>query len=137
MKPITLPPLQGTAYSWHDGRYRIYTVEQLPFDALPAHSDGGPAMVAHTEWGMSTSSLSAWMSSPSVAAADDGKHTLRVSRTVGADGVERHELDGTRYDTNRDASRAAYEAGLLGFMVYERHAAKWGLPSYLGGTDLA
>lgn len=124
--PATLPALKG------DGRYRVYTVEHLPFDALPAYDEGGPATVRGDEWNVSTSHLSAAFASPSVVAADDGMYTLSVFKFThpggGADLV-RHPLDGTKYATRRDANRAAYEAGLLGFMVYESDAPSYGLPT--------
>ncbi len=37
--------------------------------------------------------------------------------------IERHALDGTTYPTGDDASRAAYDAGLLQWMVYDTPAA--------------
>lgn len=132
-----LPELAGERWSWRDGRYRVYTVAHLPFEALPAYADGGPATVALGVWGVSTSSLCRAFSSPSVAAADDGMHTLSVYRfaTPGGADIERHALDGTTYATGRDASRAAYEAGLLGFMVYERDAGRFGLPTVDADDD--
>ncbi len=133
-----LPPLKGSAFAdGYDGRYRVYTVELLPFDALPAYADGGPSKVVLDGWGVSFSRLCRALSSASVAAADDGMITLKVYEVrqgfnwapcVPGDTRERHPLDGTKYATQRDADRAAYEAGLTGFMVYEKHAAGYGLP---------
>lgn len=117
-----------------DGRYRLYTIEHLPFDALPSYSDGGPATVTNDGWSMSTSSNCRIFSSPSVNAADDRMHTLRLTtHPVGVpwslENDVKHPLNGTKYATAADAKRAAYEAGGIGFMVYNRDAAKWGLPT--------
>jgi hypothetical protein len=128
-----LPAVEGELWSWRDGRYRLYTVDHVDFDALPAYGDGGPAKVVLDGWAMSTSSLSRALSSPSVVARDDGMHTLNIDRVVnerpGGGSADRHPLDGTRYATYRDADRAAYGAGIVGFMVYERDAAGFGLPT--------
>ena len=105
--------------------YRLITVAEAPFDAFPPYSEGGPAKVTNTEYSVSTSSLCGVLSSPEVVQRDDRKHTLNLSRRVpglplsdpGA--YEKHPLDGTKYATQRDADRAAYEAGALAFMVYD------------------
>lgn len=141
----TKPAIQGrgpSAPGDYDGRYRLYTVDHVPFDRFPSYSDGGPSTVTHNGWNISTSSTCRVFSSPSVVAADDGMHTLRVTRdgryvdtgVIGPHGtpvkeyvVTRHPLDGTKYATKRDADRAAYEAGALAFMVYEKNAAKYDL----------
>jgi hypothetical protein len=133
--PAVLPPLEGDLIdSLGDYRYRLYTVAELPFDALPAYP-AGPARVAHTDWHTATSSLCHGLSSPSVVAADDGMVAVRATRGgYNKDGqydpalVERHELDGQRFATQHAADRAVYEAGLTAFMVYERDAARFGLP---------
>ena len=136
MQVKTLPEIQGGVESWgYDGRYRLYTNEHVEFDALPPYADGGPAMVVVDGYSMSTSNVSGF-SSRAVLAADDGMFTLNLSMPI-RDGVgsmapilrfDKHELDGTKYATRHDASRAAFDAGTLAFMVYERDAAKWGLP---------
>lgn len=133
----TVPAMHGEIHEYgYDGRYRLYTVDHLPFDALPSYGDGGPAKVVLDPWGTSTSSLCGFMSSPSVAAADDGMVTLNVYRvdSPASQPMVRHPLDGTRYATTRDADRAAYEAGVTAFMVYEREAARFGLPSEDGAA---
>lgn len=122
------PELQGEDWGWTDGRYRLYTVDHVPFDFFPEYPEG-PASVVHTTWCKSTSRLDRFFSSPSVVAADDGLVTLNVYRFSGPTDRtgERHPLDGTKYATTRDADRAAYEAGVTAFMVYERDAARFGL----------
>lgn len=118
---LALPPLQGVCSPTYDGRYRLYTVDHLPFDALPAYSDGGPAMVAVGEWCVSYV----------VDHSTDWACTLKVYRAAGAAGTadEHHPLYGATYTDIRDAERAAYEAGALAFAVYERDASRWDLPS--------
>ena len=137
LTPTSIPAERGEAHGSYDGRYRLYTVEHLPFDALPGYSHGGPSTVVTDGWSMSTSSICRFLSSASVAAADDGKHTLSLRRLRdGADhnsydpeAWEKHELDGGRYALRSDASEAAYNVGALAFMVYHRDAPKWGLPA--------
>ncbi|MFI7608467.1 hypothetical protein ACIBTV_25405 [Micromonospora sp. NPDC049366] len=131
LTPASLPPLQGQTWDNFDGRWRLYTVEHLSFDALPECGKGGPAKVAATNWTVSASSVSRALSSPGVVAADDGMHTLQVIRLCGPTGsdIEQHPLNGTKYASADEAWRAAYGAGLLGFMVYEGDAARFGLPT--------
>lgn len=125
---MNFPPVKGDVTEWRDGRYRIWTVQHVPFDQFPAYGEGGPAMVALGDWGVSTQSLCRLFSSQSVIDADDGKHELHVYRFPKEPGpMERHELYGTKYDTSRDADRAAYEAGVLGYMVYLCDEAEFGL----------
>lgn len=68
---------------------------------------------------VSYSTLDRTFSSPEVVAADDRKVTLNISRILGPAEFEKHELDGTRWDTADDAYRAAFDAGALAFMWYE------------------
>lgn len=127
---VTVPELRGHQYEWSDDdtRHRVWTVAHgLDFDAVPDHDDGGPATVTVGGWQVSTMRLCAMLSSPSVVAADDGKYQLNLWR--GSPVLpDRHPLDGNRYASQRDADRAAYEAGALGFMVYQRDAERFGLP---------
>ncbi len=123
------PALQGKKSPHYDGRYRLYTVADVPFDRFPEYPDG-PALVTVGEWGVSYHSLCRMFSSPSVVANDDGLVELHIYQAGASFGqVQRHDLYGTKYPTRRDASRAAYEAGCLGFMVYESGAARYGLPA--------
>jgi len=125
------PPIKGTKYDWYDGRYRIWTVNDIPFDRLATNEYDRPGMVTHTEWGVSYPRMRRVLSSPEVVAADDGKIELSISRIEhkpeGGCDIIKHPLDGTRYDTDRDVSRAAYEAGVIAFMVYVKDEAKYGL----------
>lgn len=118
MTITTIPAAQGRT------TYRLYTVEDLPFDAIPTYRDGGPAKVSMPGWSKSTSSMCPIFSSPSVIAADDRRITLSL-RLNG----EPHPLDKSTYATQDEADRAAYEVGASAFMVYDRDAAKWGLPT--------
>lgn len=116
-----MPELRGSVTGDYDGRYRLYTVAEVPFGTFPEYPSG-PGRVVIDGWHMSTSSLSRAFSSPSVVTADDGMHTLSLSRHDETGERMRHELDGTKYPTSEGASRAAYEAGCLAYMVYERDA---------------
>jgi len=141
VRVTSMPPVQGARYTWRDGRYRVWTVGHgLPFDVLPSYGEGGPATVALDGWVASTRVLCKRLSSPAVVAADDGMITASVWRGDFRN-PERHPIDGTKYANGRDASRAMYEAGVLGFMVYERDATGYwfacGLPTELAYTIAA
>lgn len=82
MQVKAIPAIQGKRYSWSDGRYRIYTRDHIDFDTLPSYDDGGPATVVIDGYSMSTSTLSRALSSPEVVAADDGMHTLNLSKST-------------------------------------------------------
>ena len=114
----------------YDGRYRLWThAHGLAFDAVPRYRDGGPGTVVLDGWAKSTTNLCKSLSSPEVVAADDGQWTLTVRRLAGRGDGEPHPLDGTTYASQDDADRAAYEAGLTGFMVYRDDAERCGLPT--------
>jgi hypothetical protein len=124
----TTPDLHGFTNTDYDGRYRIYTIASgIAFDSVPAYGQGGPAQVAFGDWNVSTTHSS---DRPDV-------HTLSVWRGDACKPT-RHQLDGTDYPTRRDADRAAYNAGVSGFMVYEKHAFRYVLPIEVTAvTDLA
>jgi hypothetical protein len=129
MTTTSQPELRGMQTASYDGRYRLYTADHLPYDALPRYRDGGPATVTLEPWSVSYSGLDRMFSSRSVVEADDGQWELHVYRVISQSPYanEKHPLYGTKYPTMDDASRAAYEAGCLGLMIYEKDAAKWGL----------
>lgn len=110
-----IPPLDGYEYGTVDGRYRRWTsAHGVQFGDLPAHHHGGPALVGNG-WACRIE-------------ADGGGYKVRAVR--GSTGVvEVHPLHGQRFATKRDADRAAYEAGLTAYLVYERSAAAYGLPT--------
>lgn len=120
----------------YDGRYRLYTHENVAFDDVTPYGEGGPSLVAHSDWHTSTSSTSRLFSSREVVALDDGMHTVRASREGHyemVDGEQRyvtvkHDLDGQKFATKRDADRAKFDAGLVAFMVYDRKATEQGFP---------
>lgn len=136
MTTTTHPDLHGDVWeSGYDGRYRLYTIEHVPFGTFPAYTDGGPSRVTYNGWGVSSSSLDRVLSSRDVIAQDDGKVTLNISRYHGPVCgpydpalIEKHPLDGTKHATQHDADQAAYEAGCLAYMVYEKDRARYGLP---------
>lgn len=127
---LTVPPMKGQAYGgWLDLRHRIWTAANgLRFDDVPTSYEGGPAEVPLDGWHLSAQSTTRFPRSASLFADDRGPTTIRVWRGNPATG-ERHPLDGTEYVTGRDADRAAYKAGLIGFMVYDKDAADYGLPT--------
>lgn len=129
----SLPEVSGTVSDSYDGRYRLWTISHgVDFDALPSYYDGGPAIVVIDGWHKSTSSVCRALSSPSVVAADDGTHVLNLWQGT-ATSPAYHELHGKHFPTDRDADRAAYNAGTTAFMVYERDAARFGLPTAADG----
>lgn len=132
------PDLQGEQWaSGYDGRHRLYTHEHIAFDALPDYREGGPATVTNGDWSMSVSSVCVALSSPSVAAEALANPATRYTLNASRDGhyeagryvSERHPLDGTTYASDRAARRAAFDAGIIAYMVYERDAARLGLPT--------
>lgn len=133
--PRSLPPIAGRVLNFgrggvYDGRYRLYTVSELPFfDLLP--DVGGPHLAVLDGWQVSTERCYWSLTMPSdLFSGDSGEDTLNIrrsSRSLQHDAP--HPLDGTKHPTYRDAMRAAYNAGVMAYMVYERHAARWGLPT--------
>lgn len=101
---------------------RVYTNAELDFDALHATQEGGPGLAV----------LDGWSVSYDVACERDPNATavlnLRLWGGCCTD-TPAHPLHGVRYPTRRDAERAAYQAGALGFLVFENQAAQWGLPT--------
>lgn len=79
-----------------------------------AYDEGRGSLVADDGWSVSYESLSRWLSSR----PDDGKVTLNLRHN----GVP-HVLNGTKYTTQEEASRAAYAAGALAWMTYDTQEA--------------
>lgn len=116
---MPVPPLVGEVTRHHDGRYRCWTVAQIPWEDLPDFEPGmrRPVIVTLNGWDVH------WYGS-----------ALYVYRLAG-DGhdEEYHELHGTHYpDDYSAAQKACYDAGVMGLHVYENVAADYGLPSTLG-----
>jgi hypothetical protein len=111
---VPVPELVGNLTRNHDGRYRMWTVDHIPFDEIPAYDPGtGVGLVAVDGWGLN------WYG--------DALYAYRKETD------EYHPLHGQRgYSTRNDANRAWYDAGLMGLMAYENVAAQFGLPSTLG-----
>lgn len=97
--------------------YEFFTAEDTPFEDKVDLPES--ALVTTDDWCVSYTSLDRVLSAPEVVAEDDGKVMLRIHRPFGGygPGGDKHPLYGTKYDTRRDASKAAYEAGALKFMV--------------------
>lgn len=131
MDVSTYPPIRGQKYGYgYDGRYRIWTVNEVPHGRFPRYNDGGPAMVVLEDYSKSVT-VPCYLFGDRPADADD-KVTLNLRRITGRSAtglpeMEPHELDGTKYDTDDDADRAAYEAGCTGYMVYVKNEARYGL----------
>lgn len=85
--------------------YRLYTVEDVDY----ADFAGKASTVTNTRWGVSYAHTY----------GEDG-WTLNVYdvSNLPEEGIEYHALNGTRYAEKEDANRAAFEAGVLAFMVY-------------------
>lgn len=97
-----------------DGKVRYHLVtfaDGLPFDALPEYTDGGPSMVTVGGWCTSTTSGS------HIDGVILGAHKpAEFSR----DGQKvEHPLHGAAFPNRTAARRAAYEAGLIQFMIYD------------------
>lgn len=102
------------------GKYILLTVADVPFDRYAPYERGGPPKVTNTEWSTSRTS----------GDRADGRVTLNVHRWDDAACASiKHLLDGTVYDTHRDAERAAYEAGLTAYMLNIEHVADYALGS--------
>ena len=113
---IAKPSIEGTSDKWGDGRYRVYTIEHIPFDTLSPWNAGGPRMVTIDGWGVSKDGYK-----------DVTLSVFRFDHMTRSSATPHPTLDGATYATFLDADRAAYEAGVLGFMVYERDAERFGL----------
>jgi hypothetical protein len=133
---VTMPDQVDSLFPSSNGYYRLWTVGNgLDFDALPAYSDGGPPIVTVGGWIVSTSTTTR-VRYDGGASEDDGMHTLSVWRGDHAK-PEQHPLCGTKYLSRRDADRAAYQAGVAAFMVYDRDTFRLGLPTViLPGMEL-
>lgn len=119
MSDTTLPPLVHSG-GFHGG-YRLFGRDHISFDDGTAR---GWHTVTSSEWTFSTSQLDRLFSSKAIRDADDGKVTLHSYKMTLQPGPgDKHPLDGTKYDTIGDARRAAFDAGLLSFMVYEEDRA--------------
>ena len=108
--------------------YTIKTVADVPFGSFPEYPVG-PALITHAGWNTSLS---------------HGAHINGFQ--VGAFKViserpwvtEKHPLDGELYPTREAADRAKYDAGIIGFMVYDdtvwASVGSWGVAQSLGGS---
>lgn len=117
---MPVPPLKDLSSSqYHDGRCRTWTVDHIPdFTDLPAFEPGmrSPVLVSLGGWKIYWYGSALYVYRPDDS-ADDGH--------------EYHELHGTHHPTQDDYHRACYDAGILGFWVYEDVAHRYGLPSSL------
>lgn len=119
-----LPSLHGKIYSnGHDGRFRLWKVSDAPFDFFSPYEEGGPGTTAHTAWSVSVTTS---YEDPACQ-AQIGKPTLNIRKRLMDNSLCRHPLDGTEWETRRDANRAAYEAGVIAFMVHVKDEAKYGI----------
>lgn len=116
----TLPPLQGGGFR---GGYRLFNVRDLPWDErtrVLARAEDGRGTCVIDGWGVSYTTGQTWEGGNPGRAADIAGVRLSAYKWEGPEeGFELHELNGTTYSTKAEATRAAYEAGLLAFMVYE------------------
>jgi hypothetical protein len=119
-----IPAVQGNLHGRDlDYRYRVWTIRHdLAFDDMPTLHNGGPALVPVDGWHKSVTVPAGW--TPEHAAVHDGKTELHVWRGDYRQ-PDRHPLDGTRHDSMLAADRAAYNAAVIGFMVYETHVHRY------------
>jgi hypothetical protein len=89
-------------------RYTLKTVSDIPYGTYPAYPEG-PALVAHTEWHVSTSTVNGATEATAGAFRVISQNPYKN---------ERHELDGQTFPTSDLARQAQYNAGLLAYMVY-------------------
>lgn len=112
LKPVPAPA-PGPAYD-------VLTIETTPFSPRPTCGGREAMLVTLTGgWLVSHASSNAW----------EG-HKLNVYRPIldeagGYVGSRRHGLDGTISATKEESDRLAYNAGLLGYMVYRPGRAPW------------
>jgi len=114
---MPVPPLEDLSSSQHhDSRFRMWTVDHIPdYTDLPESEPGlrSPALVSLDGWQVNRS----------------GSGTLDVFRT-NEDGIERHpDLDQVTFATEEEANAAAWNAGVIGLMVYEDVAHLYGVSS--------
>lgn len=108
----------GGVLRGQDNRYRVWTADCVDFDAVPALADGGPVLVAVGGW-----------STRVQADGDSGQWYVDATRTVTYEPlvVEQSPVHGVLYPSEREAWRAAYDAGLCGFLVQEVDRYRYGL----------
>ncbi len=117
---MPVPPLEdlSSRSRHHDGRCRTWTVDHIPdYADLPDYEPGlrSPALVSLDGWQVNLS----------------GNGTLYVFRN-NEDSIERHpDIDQTNFATEEESNAAAWDAGVIGLMVYEDVAHEYGLPSSL------
>lgn len=109
-----LPPIVKGALT----EYRLWTVQHIPFDRFER---GNPPLVVIDDWSISTESgLRLVYDGFDPEPLYGGMVQLNAHRIISWNPyqVEYHELHLSRYATRRDAERAAYEAGLMAYMIY-------------------
>ncbi len=96
------PPIQQTLPG-RSREYRLYTVADCDYGDFQAST------VTCTRWGVSYSHQ-----------YGTDVHVLQVYdvSNMSEEGVEHHEVHGQEFSTQAEANRAAFEAGVLAFMVY-------------------
>lgn len=93
----------------HVSQYYLKTVADVPFGYYPPYPEG-PALVT----------VGDWCTSNATGAHIDG---VKVSAfkvlSENPWNTQRHELDGFLFASHEEANRAKYEAGLIGYLVYQ------------------
>lgn len=105
MTTLLTPPEAQQTITGVTKVYRLFDHTQLNFGDL----ENPPATVVIGNWGVSYSETY-------------GEDDVVLNAYRFAPGTSEffyHPLNGTRYDTRNDARRAAFEAGLTAFMVYD------------------
>ena len=97
----------------------VLTIETTPFSPRPQSGGREAGIVALSEWNVSHESSSEW------EGYKLNVHRALLDSTGKWLSSERHPLDGTMSATLAESKRVAYEAGLLGYMVYRPSMAPW------------
>jgi hypothetical protein len=101
---IRIVPTIRQTLAGRSNPYRLYTIEHCDWEDFA----GKATPVVSTRWGVSYSKTY----------GEDG-WTLQVYDVKNIEeGVEHHEIHGQVFDTKEEATHAAFEAGVLAFMVY-------------------
>jgi hypothetical protein len=131
MNAASLPAIIDVPMDDHDYRYRVWTAAHgVDFDAVLAYNDLYPATTTVNGWNVSKSTTTRQhFDGSGVERVDDGRCTLNVWRGDPSNPTRHPDLDGRKFETSRDADRAAYNAGVLGYFIPERRAFRHGLPT--------
>jgi hypothetical protein len=104
---------------------RRWTVKEVPYGTFPDYADGGPFLVAHGVWSTLTNPVSNSLHDM------EGPTRLDIVK-FDQNGItgDKHPLRGSVYPTDVEADRAAYEAGLLAYVVPVEDEERFGVADW-------